>query len=235
MKKLVLIMVCVLLMALFIAFNYLLWDRESKVNELKNLESLNASNNANINSRDREIKSLEEDNNKLQTTITELGDDKEQLIKKNSQLEKDKAQTEQKMAHKIEIINILKENTDIKIFQAPAQKWIEAVDAGKYEEAYGLEYPKSSLQNPPITLEQYKDAFVNTVKSIKFKEVKLEKELGKLDGVIIITVTVEVKVPENADLSNARFTDGLNDINFGLEYDNINKEFYITSISTVIR
>jgi hypothetical protein len=233
MKKLVLVMVCVLLMALFIAFNYLLWDRESKINELRNLENLNANNNALVNSRDKEIKSLEDEKNKLQNEITVLGDDKDQLIQKNSQLDNDKKQIEQKAAHKIEILNILKENVDIKIFQAPLQKWIDAVNAGKYDEAYKLEFPTTTLQEPSVTLEEYSEILKNTVKSIKLKEAKLDTELGVTEGEIFIAASLEVKTVENADLTNARFVDGLNNINYSLDYDNINKEFFITSITTV--
>lgn len=48
MKRFFLVMVCAILIAVFIAFNYLLWDRESKLAEIKNLESVNASYSANI-------------------------------------------------------------------------------------------------------------------------------------------------------------------------------------------
>lgn len=66
MKKLVLVFVSALLLAVFIAFNYLLWEREGREEKLQQLESNNASNNASMNTLNHEIKTLEDDNSKLE-------------------------------------------------------------------------------------------------------------------------------------------------------------------------
>lgn len=233
MKKLILIMICVLLMALFIAFNYLLWDREGKIRELESLQNIRVTNGANINSLNRDIKNLEDERDKLQTNIAELGDDKEQLIQKNTQLENEKVQIEQKISEKIDMINILKANVDMKVFDEPIVKWVEAVDTGRYEDAYGMEFAKTTLQESAYSLDEYSDLLKRTVKNIKFKEAKVDSELGKTEGEIYVIATLEVKVPEGTDLSDARFIDGLNEVSFSIDYDYINRNFYISSLSII--
>ena len=229
MKKLVLVMVFVLLMALFIAFNYLLWDRESKINELKSLEYTNASNSANINAQNRDIKSLENDNNLLLADISKLEKEKEQLSQRNLQLESEKTANAQKAGHKIDIINILKQNTDIKLFEAPIKKWVDAVETGNYKEAYRLEYEKAGLQTKQTSLEEYTGILKNNVKSIKIKDMAIDAEEGKAEGGISLKVTLEVKAGENTDSS--RFTEGPNEMSFILDYDASLNEFYIVEIT----
>lgn len=231
MKKLVLIMVFVLMMALFIAFNYLLWDRESMRNDLKNLEYTNLSNSADISAQNRDIKRLENEANQYVADISELEKEKERLEKGNLELESDIALEAQRTRHKIDIINILKENVDIKLFEAPVKKWADAVDTGNYGEAYRLEYEKASLLNKQASLEEYTNVFKNNVKSLKIKEVLLDKDVGKADGEIALTVTLEIKLTEKPEQDFRRFTEGLNEIKVDLDYDVTLNEFFITNIT----
>ncbi len=230
MKKLVLVMVSVLLLALFIAFNYLLWDRESKLNELKNLEFTNSSNNASINAQNREIKRLEDENNSFQETIGELQKDKESLQQRITQLESEKLQTSQETKHKIDVINYLKQNAAPEVFEAPVKKWVEAVGAGNYSEAYQLEYGNTASEDIPVSREEYESSLKDTVKSIGIKAIKLDAEEGRGDGGIILSVTLEVKNAENAG-QTARFAEGPNEMKFKLDYNLPKNEFYIAEIS----
>lgn len=226
-------MVFVLLIALFIAFNYLLWDRESKANEIKSLEYTNATNSASINSQNREIKQLEDENNKFQADMDQLERDKELLQQKNMQLESEKLQTELETRHKIDIINVLKQNADIKVFETPARNWAEAVNSGNYAEAYKLEFNNPANQDKPISQSDYSDNFKNTVKSIKIKEIKLDPDAGKPEGKIILAAVLEVELVENADAESSRFVHGLNQVNFTLDYEASKNEFYIVEITKV--
>ena len=231
MKKLVLIMVFVLLMALFIAFNYLLWDRESKINDLKSLADTNDSYSVSISEKNREIKRLENENNQYLTEISSLEKEKEQLSQKNLKLESDKTSEAQKTRHKIDIINILKQNVDVKLFEDPVRKWVDAVDTGNYDEAYRLEYENASLQNKQVSLEDYTNTLKNNVKSIKIKEIILDKDTGKADGEISLAVTLEVRLTEKPEPDLARFTEGSNEMKFKLDYNIVLNEFFITEIA----
>ncbi len=231
MKKLVLIMVFVLLMAVFIAFNYLLVDRESKINDLESLKYANASSTDEINAKNREIKRLETEINQYETDSLNLEREKEQLSQKNLQMENDKAAEAQKASHRIDILNFLIQNADIGLFAAPVKKWVEAMDTGDYAEAYRLQYEKASLQSRQESLEDYTETLKDNIKSIKIKEVLLDKEAGKTEGEIVLTVSLDVKLTENAKPEVPRFTEGLNEMKVKLDYDAVLNEFVIIEIT----
>lgn len=230
MKKLVLVMVFVLMIALFIAFNYLLWDRESKTDDIKRLENTNSSFSSNINAQNRDIKRLENDNNQILNDIIKLEKEKEQTSQKNQQLESEKTANAQITEHKIDLINILKQNVDIKLFEAPIKIWVDAVDAGDYKEAYQLEFKRVELQTKQVSLEDYSNNLRNNVKSIRISEISLDPDAGKAEGEIWLAVTLEVKVKENAEQDSARFAAGPNKMNFILDYDVSLNEFFISEI-----
>jgi hypothetical protein len=231
MKKLVLAMVFVLLMALFIAFNYLLWERQSREAELKTLEYNNASNNASINAQSREIKSLEDENSKLKSTISDMENEQKNILQSKNLITAEKEQLNLTMANKIEVINALKQNTDIKFFEVPVKKWADAVNAGKYNEAYELEQAGLSTQNKPVSILDYTHYLSDTVKNITIKSVKLVPEEGNVNGEIYLAVSLEVKLVENSDSSISRFVNGLNEMYFILDYNVTNKEFIIKEIT----
>lgn len=93
MKKFILVMISALLMVVFIAFNYLLWDRENKEKNIETLENSNASNNASINALGREISMLEEKNKSLETQAGELEEQNKALADSKNQLERDKVES----------------------------------------------------------------------------------------------------------------------------------------------
>lgn len=230
MKKLVLIMVFVLLMAVFIAFNYLLWDRESKMNDIKVLEDRNVSNSASISAQSRDIKRLENEISQYEADISKLEEEKEQLLKRNLQLESDKTAEAQKTRHKIDLINALKQNVDVKLFAVPVDKWVEAINEGNYSEAYRLEFEKSSLQSSRMSPEEYENSLKINIKSLKVKEILLDKEAGKTDGEIWLAATVEVKLSEDSQKDFNRFAEGLNELKIKLDFDAVLNEFYIVEI-----
>jgi septal ring factor EnvC (AmiA/AmiB activator) len=135
MKKLVLAMVFILLMALFIAFNYLLWDRENRVKELSDLQSVNANKSADISVQNREIKSLEEENNNLQLKINQLESDKEQLTKGRNDLSVEKDSLNRVITGKNDLLNALKQISDVNELEQPVKKWVDAINASDYSTA----------------------------------------------------------------------------------------------------
>lgn len=233
MKKLVLAMVFILLMALFIAFNYLLWDRDSREKDIKNLEYANANNTANINAQSREIKSLEDENSKLQASISDIQMEKDQLLNSKNQIATEKENVSLTLAHKIEIINALKQSCDIKVLETPVRKWADSINEGTYNIAYDLEYDFLLSQNKSTSFADYSDNLRNTVKSINIKSTKLITEAGMDAGEIDISATLDVKLVENADTNISRFINGLNDLYFKLDYNANRQEFVILNISTL--
>lgn len=228
MKKLVLAMVFILLMALFIAFNYLLWDRENRVKELKDLEFANANNSANMSLQNREIKRLEDENSNLQQKVTQLESEREQLTKNKNELTAERDRLNGIITAKNDLLNALKQISDMKEFDQPVKKWVEAINVGDYSVAYELEYTSLvSYGNPPSTF-QYSENLKSTIKSISLKSLKLDPDRGNYDGEIVLDAELEVKLVEKAD--SQVYTDGLNHKYIKIGYDTAKKEFIILQI-----
>ncbi len=233
MKKLILGMVFVLLTALFIGFNYLLWDKESREKELKNLEYANASNNASISAQKREIGALEEENRNLENEIERLENETNQLNQDKSALASERDKAGVTLQEKINFINALKQFSDLKVLSEPVTKWAEALNQGKYEEAYEFEYAGVLEKDRTVSQSAYSEEMGNTIRKIEIGEVKLDKLRGSGNGEIFLEVRLNVKLPEDAGKTAARYKEGINDRYFKIEYLYEKKIFIISSISNM--
>ncbi|HPZ06264.1 MAG TPA: hypothetical protein PK423_09570, partial [Clostridiales bacterium] len=163
MKKFILVMVSALLIALFIAFNYLLWDRESKLAEIRNLESVNASYSASVSVHKREINTLEEEVKSLNNQITQYRDEIDTLLQERDQAISDRLQEEATLKAKVDFINVLKEHTDIQVLSRPVVLWAEAVNNGSFDEAFDIEYEGVPPRERTVSLSTYVEPMKATV------------------------------------------------------------------------
>ncbi len=231
MKKFILVMVFVLLAALFVAFNYLLWDRESKVTELKDLENANAGNNAMINSQKREIENLVEENNKLNSRIDQLDMDNKQLAQDNSSIKSDRDNKAAGLEDRIKFINSLKQIVDLKILTEPLTKWADAINQENYEGAYAVEYAGVPLKDRNVDLKTYSEEIKKTIRRIEIIDVKLDPVRGSGDGDLYLDVKLSVKLAEGADMSVSRFVEGENSTYVRFDYSTDQKAFVISGIN----
>ncbi len=231
MKKFILVMVFVLLAALFVAFNYLLWDRESKLTELKELENTNAGNNAMINSQKREIENLVEENNNLNSRIDQLDKDNKQLAQDNSGIKSDRDNKAAALDEKIKFINSLKQIVDIKVLTEPLTKWADAINQGSYEEAFAVEYAGVAPKDRTVNLDTYSRDMKKTVRRIEIIDVKLDPIRGSGDGDLYLDVKLSVKLAEDADMSVSRFVEGENSVYVRFDYSTDQKAFVISGIN----
>lgn len=233
MKKFILVMVFVLLTALFIAFNYLLWDRESKVAELKNLEYEQASYNADINARKREIAALEDEVGRLQDEYKKLEMENSSLNEEKKELNADWTKSRETLQERIDFINVLKQYTDVNALSEPVLKWVDAVNQGNYEEAYALEYESVAEQDRPVSLVAYAEGIKNTISMINITDVKLDKLRGSGTGDIYLNVKLDVKLVEEPAKQTPRFSQGENEVTIRVDYSYSNKKFIIISTSNM--
>jgi hypothetical protein len=231
MKKLVLVMVFVVLAAVFIAFNYLLLDRESRENELKDLQNLNANDKADINAKAREIDSLGKEINSLGDKITQLENENDQLVLDKNGIVQQKNSSDAALRDKIIFFNNVKQYADIKVLSEPLTLWVDALNQGKYEEAYELEYATVPTGDRSVSLSAYSDEMQKNVKKIEINEVKIDKLRGSGEGEIFLAVRLTVKLAENANKNNLRFSEGLNEKFIKIDYSTENNTFVISSIN----
>lgn len=192
MKKLVMVIVCTLVMILFIALNYLLWDRENKMN-------IDAHKDASINALGREIRNLEASNSSFKERINVLEGNIKLLEKKNEELQHEKDITAGNILQKNEIINQLKQTVDGNTFENVVLKWVDAIDKAQYESAYKLQLSQFPNQNA-MTLEDFINYYKANVKNIKVTAVSMNIQ-GVPDekkGDITLKVALEVKRVPNS-------------------------------------
>jgi septal ring factor EnvC (AmiA/AmiB activator) len=100
MKKLVLVVVWILLIAVFVVLNYLIWDRENRERDIKSLENLNASNNSSITALGREINNLETQKKRMEAEISYLEKTMADLEDANSKIAKENQKYLETIKHK---------------------------------------------------------------------------------------------------------------------------------------
>lgn len=231
MKKLILAMVFILLTALLISFNYLLWDRESMMKELENLENANLADSANINAQKREIAGLEEDIKRLDEKNDALEADNNKLQQDKSALIAEKELAQEAVREKVRTINVLKQYTDINTLAEPVYKWAEALNNGAYEEAYTIEYAGIAEENRTVSLDDYAREMEAFVRRIDIEEVRLDKLRGSSEGEIILQVRLNVKLMEDRGKELFRYEEGINERYIKIEYSRETTKFFISEIS----
>lgn len=215
---------------MFIAFNYLLWDRESKAAEIKNLQSVNVSNDASISAQKREISALVDEVSGLKDRIEQLERDKEQLQKEKEAAAAEIERTEASLRERIDFINILKEHSNIESLSKPIVLWAEALSQGNFEDAYDMEYAAVPEKDRTIKLNAYIEQMTSSVSKVEITEVKLDKLRGAGNGEIYLFVKYNVKLVENADTTNLKFSDGENEMYVKVDYSKEKKSFIISSM-----
>jgi len=235
MKKLVLVMVCALLLLMFIGFNYLLWDRENRKEDIRNLENSNASNNASINTLGREIKSLEDENRQLKARIELLENENDNLQSERIKSEQDKLKIIGTLSQKNEVIDKLKQNTDLQPLQEDIKKWVEYLNKGEYETAYKLLDLKNVDQGEFSSIDVFISTYRNSFKSIKIKSVELytkgPDDDKKGDIIFIAVLEVEMDGANEASGIGKPFNEGLNERFFTVDYDKDKDKWVISNIS----
>lgn len=233
MKKLVLLLVCAMLMTLFVAFNYLLWDKEQNTQSIKNLEYKNDDKDATINALGREIKNLEDANREYSTRIKALETNITQLQESNDALVQEQKKNRELLERKNEIIDIFKQQVDMKPLEGAIKKWAESIDKGQYETAYKLETQKFKDSGELVSLNEYSEAYKQTIKGIKVTQVEVYNEEVGNAGSGDIVFKVELEVNKEKGAADAQFVEGANQKLFFLTYDKEKGGWIISDILSV--
>jgi hypothetical protein len=229
MKKLVLILVCTVIMTVFIAFNYLLLDREKTTKNIENLKYNNENQSASIEVLGNDIKNSNNKIDELNKTIRTLDDNNSTLVKTNSELKLNINEINKVINEKNELIDKIKDQIDIKPFEAIIKNWSEGINGGKYETSYNL-YKKNEY-GEDISFADYSTDLKDSIKSIKLKDIKLQSNTKEdATGNIVFKVSMDIKLLKAA--TSFSFSDGLNERYFFFGYNKASDTWFISSIST---
>ncbi len=234
MKKFIIVIIFVFLIAILISFNYLLWDRER---QLENYQDLSNAKNLSIDTLGEKIDNLDKLNKELNSKIDTLTSDNSGLNDKISNLENENQQIKQEIASKNQLINLLKGNLNMEPFESVIKKWVEAVNSKNYQNALTL-ISKNSKDEILNNEEDFKVTCQNEIKAIRFKSSKLftevsdEEHLGKIQFKVILEVDKPEVTEQNKDnVSDLLYKSGENVKYITMEFDGEAKEWRILELS----
>lgn len=236
MKKLSLILFCTLLLLFFIAFNYLLWERQSREKDMESLRNLNVENSSKVYTYERQVSALREKNDELNAAKTELEEQINRLSVEKVQLDKEKQDTAEDLERKERVVDKLKQQVDLNILEEPIKKWVEFINKGDYDSAYQLQYGHFISKDEELDSEAFSSLFEDVVKSVSIKSIELfiNEESPESSGNIIFAVILNIEKQEAVDKAADYFRQGENTRYFTIDYDFKQDIWVITSIDSIL-
>jgi len=230
MKKLVLILVCTALLTFFIAFDYLLWDREKNTQSIQNLEDSIDSKDATIGALGREIKNLEDYNNQLSNKLKLMEEEKKAQEDKISLLEDSVLELQSQMEQKDKFISTLERFADFSPLESIILDWIAKINEGQYQEAYQLMKLKTNAGDKPLSPDEFAGTWMNSVKTMELASLELSPDKARQEkgADILMLAGVNVVVPEEG--RGSKLKEGLNKMYFGVSYDQEKKNWFISVV-----
>ncbi|MDF2522658.1 MAG: hypothetical protein K0R31_299 [Clostridiales bacterium] len=222
MKKLILVIISALIMTVFIAFNYLLWDREKIV-------GLDADKMASIDALSRQIRNIDEENKLIRQKSQDQDESIRSLQEKLNQTAAERGVFSNKVAMQEGAIAYLKQSANLKPLEDIVKKWVDSVNNGRYDIAYGLHSRQFIKQD----INEFTSIYKKAVKSVSLKTL-----IFTIDGIpedrkgeIVFKAVLEVKKNENS--GNTPFVEGNNERFFSLGWDQYSRGWVITDIFTL--
>lgn len=233
MKKFIIIVVFVFLVAILLSFNYLLWDREK---QLESFQDISDSNNLTIETLSEKMNALDKLNKELSKSVENITNDNEKIKEYSSGLNSENTDIKKQIITKNNLIIALKNTIDVAPMDVVIKKWTEAVNIKNYEAAEAL-ISKDSIDQTINDAEKFKAAYQSEIKTIKIKTSKLfteltdEEHLGKIQFKVVFEVVKPDITDENKNkMPQELFKSGDNEKYITMELNPATKEWLISEI-----
>jgi cell division protein FtsB len=233
MKKFIIVIVFLFLIAILISFNYLLWDREK---QLESYQDMSDSNNLTIDTLSERMNTLDKLNKELNKRIENLTSDNSTIREYSSSVYSENVEIKKDIIEKESLISVLKKNLNISPMDAVIKKWTDAVNAKNYAAAQAL-VSKDSKDDNIRDLAKFKEAYRTELKSIKIKSLKLFTELNDSEHLekLQFKVVFEVVKLDKTDDSTEKTTDNIfksgdNEKIITMEFNSNTNEWLISEI-----
>ena len=232
MKRFVVVVTSLLIIFVFIALNYLIWDRESLVTTREH-------NQASIDALGRINMVLNEDKNRLEKQIEELNNQIRAGNEKTEELE-DKIQSLQsELNEKLQFISVLKTQVNPEPIQNTTIEWIHAVAERNYPAAFLKSESNCRFWDEAWSLKTFSDFFdgnIALIEPVLDGEEQIQPEIEVIpsdtpDWEMQVLVRVNVELSEDAN--QQYLNQGQNVLQFLYTYSARIDQWVITSISTV--
>ena len=234
MKKFIIVIVFVFLIAILISFNYLLWDREK---QLESYQDLSNAKNLSIDTLGEKINNLDKQNKELAEKISSLEKENSDIKSSNYKLIAESQQIRQEMEQNKGFISVLKTNMNIEPLETVIKKWVEAVNSKNFKTAQTL-VSKDSKDEILSDEEKFKTSYQSEIKAIRLKSSKLYNELTDDEHLakIQFQIIFEIDKPEAAseskeEIPQVLFKSGENEKYITMELDREAGEWRISELS----
>ncbi len=229
MKKFIIVVVFIFLIAILISFNYLLWDREK---QLANYQDLSNAKNLSIDTLGEKINNLDKQNKELTERIANLEKENADLKVESFKLESENHEVKQTLEAKDKLIAMFKGYIDTEPMESVIKKWAEAVNSKNYKAAQN-HIIKTSTDEILNNEEKFKQTYQNELKTLTIKSSKLYTELDDDEHLtkIQFQVVFEVSKPETSEKQEVIFKSGENTKYITMEFDAQAGEWCISELS----
>lgn len=181
MKRFVVIVTSLFIIFVFIALNYLLWDRESLVN-------LRKSDQASIDALGRINMSLSNEKNWLEQNNDDLKNQIEELKKNIKELEANIIDQQQLIDNNTQFIIDMKHHINPEPLQLAVEEWVNLISGAKYDEAYARAASNCKFWGNIWTVRMFSDYFAQNVEQI---QLILDDETSKPMAEVIPSQTAD--------------------------------------------
>jgi len=230
MKRFVVIVTSLLIIFVFIALNYLLWDRESLV-------TLRESNQASIDALSRINMNLSEENSKLSRQVEEMRGQIETLHEKVSELEENNNEKQLVIDEQKQFILDLKAHINPEPIETEAYEWINSISERDFDKAFLKSSPLCSFWGNNWTPRMFTNYFVQNVEDIQPVLINESNEPSieiipyqTPDFNMKAVIRVQVKLTERA--VNEYLRHGENIIELDFTYNDKLGQWVITSVTS---
>jgi cell division protein FtsB len=232
MKRFVVVVTSLLIIFVFIALNYLIWDRESLVTTREH-------NQASIDALSRINMTLNEDKNRLEKQIEELNNQIRAGNEKTEELE-DKIQSLQsELNEKLQFISVLKTQVNPEPIQNTTIEWIYAIADRNYTVAFLKSESNCRFWDEVWSLKTFSDYFEKNIALIEPVFDGEEQPQPVIEAAPSDTpdwemqVLVRVNIELSEDANQEYLKQGQNVLQFLYTYSTRVDQWVITSVSTV--
>jgi cell division protein FtsB len=233
MKKFIIVIVFVFLIALLISFNYLLWDREK---QLENFQDISDSKNFTIDTLAEKNNSLDKLNKELTGRINDLNTQLTDLRKEYFSLSDENLELYKQVANSNDLIIQFKKNLNTAPINDVIKKWFEAISTQNFKVASTM-ISKNSQDSTINDFESFSKAYLAEVKAIHLKSSKLFTDLVDSEhlGKIQVKVSAEVEKPvpaqDKTPVPSNLFKSGINEKYITVEFDSQSNGWLILEVS----
>lgn len=221
MKKFIIAIVFLFLIAILISFNYLLWDRERQMESYQNMKQ---SNNLTIETLSEKMSNLDKLNKELTTKLETITDENATIKENLTVSNKEKVELQKEIELRNNLILALKKSINPSSMQAVIKKWTEAINAKNYENAKTYISKNSEDEALSGDVKELGKIYQEELKEIKLKtsepytKLKDEEHIKKIQ----LKAVFEVVKPATGDkepVSESIFKNGINEKYITMEFD----------------